>query len=64
DGGTYTVTGDIGRSLQKVPGRHAITFVHRFTDDEWWVRELDLDTRSIRSVAPLLGPDDYHAWLP
>lgn len=53
----------IGRSLQSVPGRDAISFTQS-TDDGWRLRLLDLGTGAIETVAPLLGPDEYHAWTP
>lgn len=53
----------IGRSLQTAPGAAAVTFTQE-VDGEWWLREYDARLDTVRTVAPLLGPDDYHAWLP
>lgn len=53
----------IGRSIQAVPGRTVFTFTQPIGDD-WWIREMNLARRQIRSVAPLHGPDEYHAWTP
>lgn len=53
----------IGRSLQSVPGRPAITFTQEI-DDAWWIREYDAGADTLRTVARMLGPDEYHVWLP
>lgn len=59
--GVRLVARDIGRSIQPVPGREAVTFTQNL-DGEWVIRELDVNDARIRTLAPLLGPDDYHAW--
>ena len=53
----------IGRSIQAIPGRPSLSFTQRI-GDEWWIRELNVDGRQIRPVAPMKGPDEYHAWTP
>jgi hypothetical protein len=53
----------IGRSLQRVPARHAVSFTRQAGDD-WWIEELDVATGETHFLASLLGPDDYHAWTP
>ena len=53
----------IGRSLQAVPGRPSLSFTQRI-GNEWWIRELNVDGRQIRPVAPMQGADEYHAWTP
>jgi hypothetical protein len=62
-GGARVVAQGIGRAIQPVPGRRAVTFTQEL-DDEWWLRELDVGTGHIRSLARLLGPDTYHAHTP
>jgi hypothetical protein len=52
---------NVGRSIHKVPGKHAITFTHRVP--ELWIKELDLDTQSVRPLIALLG-NEYYAWTP
>lgn len=55
---------DIGRCLQKIPGRAAISFVHKISGHEWLIKQFDIKTRQ---AAPLLqtlaGSEDY-AWTP
>jgi dipeptidyl aminopeptidase/acylaminoacyl peptidase len=58
------VAENTGRSLHRVPGRRAISFVHKQADGDWWIRALDLDTRRITPIAQtLLDVEDY-AWTP
>jgi hypothetical protein len=65
DSGVATIVAeDIGRSLHRIPGTHSISFVHKVSDDEWLIKAIDLDTRSITTLtSTLLGREDY-AWLP
>jgi hypothetical protein len=62
-GSARAVAADIGRAIQPVPGRPAVTFTQQI-DGEWWLRELDTGTGAIRSVVRLLGPDEYHVHTP
>ncbi len=62
-GAVRTVARGIGRSLQPVPGREAVSFTQD-TGDGWLIRELDVAEPGIRTLAVLLGPDEYHAWTP
>lgn len=61
--GARIVARGIGRSIQPVPGRAALSFTQRI-GEEWWIRELDVDRRQIRPVARMMAPDEYHAWTP
>jgi hypothetical protein len=62
-GTSRAVIAGIGRSLQPVPQRHAVSLT-RQAGDAWWIEELDAATGETRFLAPLLGPDDYHVWTP
>lgn len=53
------VINDIGRSLHKIPGHDAWSFMHR-NEDKWWIKELDITTRRIRPlIEPLENAQDY-----
>ena len=53
-----------GRSLHKVPGRHALSFVRKLTPEQWWVEVLDLDSGEFTRLGRTLpGREDY-AWTP
>lgn len=65
--GTDTVVADrIGRSLQPVPGRAAVSFVRVAPDSTTAIHLLDgasLDTRRL-TATPGPGTGDFHAWTP
>jgi hypothetical protein len=53
-----------GRSLHKIPGRGAVSFVHKLSDAEWIIKAIDVETRAESTLTPTLpGREDY-AWLP
>ena len=55
---------NIGRSIHKIPSQDAISFVHKVSENEWWIRRLDLRTeRNTALVRTLPGSEDY-AWTP
>lgn len=62
-GGVRVVAQNIGRSLQTVPGGGAISFTQDLGSG-WVIRELRVGDGRVRSLGPLLGPDEYHAWTP
>ena len=63
-GRASVVEQNIGRSLHRIPGQLAISFVHKISDDEWWIKRLDLRTQQITPlVRTLSGREDY-AWTP
>jgi dipeptidyl aminopeptidase/acylaminoacyl peptidase len=59
-----TVATNIGRSLQRVPDAHRVSFVRRISRDESWIELLDPETRAIQRIVKLpAGVEDY-AWTP
>lgn len=59
-----TIVANVGRSLHRVPGRRAISYVSRAYEEVSWVMSLDPETRSMLPIARLpAGTEDY-AWLP
>jgi hypothetical protein len=54
---------DIGRALQKIPGRAAISFV-QLGKDGAWITELDLRTGQKTPIAKVPERSDYHVWTP
>ncbi|MFV1987397.1 MAG: hypothetical protein ACC682_08945 [Gemmatimonadota bacterium] len=54
---------DIGRSLHRVPGRHAVSFLHR-DGGMSSIRSLDPHTGAARDLAPPLGGSQDYAWTP
>ena len=52
---------DIGRSLQKVPGKQAVSFIKK-TPREWLIREYDATTKKIITIMPALHNHEFIAW--
>jgi hypothetical protein len=63
-GTTTPAARDIGRGVQRVPRRAAISFVQKGTDSAWSVAEVDLATRRVRVLVPALKGVDLYAWTP
>jgi hypothetical protein len=62
-GNTEVVANNIGRALQKIPGRNAISFQQLGKDGNWIV-ELDLVTHKTTPIAKCPEGGDYHIWTP
>ena len=58
------VASDIGRGVQRIPGRAAISFVQKGADSVWTVTELDVATRHTRPLVRALPGVDQYAWTP
>ncbi len=53
-----------GRSIHRIPGTEAISFVRKVSDEEWWIERLGpTDGASERITLTLPGREDY-AWTP
>ncbi|MBC8155315.1 MAG: PD40 domain-containing protein, partial [Bacteroidetes bacterium] len=58
-GDTVRVEESIGRSLHRIPGKNAVSFVHKRTPTDWEINQLDLQTRRITLIARALeGSED------
>lgn len=55
---------NIGRSLHRIPGRRAISYVSKAYDEHWWLMALDIDTRHMLPVARMPNGVEDYAWLP
>lgn len=60
-GTAEVVARDIGRALQKIPGRAAISYVQNGADGAW-ITEFDLVTRQAKPIAKAPDRADYHIW--
>ncbi len=52
---------NVGRSIHKIPNRHAISFTHRVPES--WIKEINIHSREVRPLVQLMESDDY-AWTP
>jgi len=63
-GDTRVVAENPGRSIHRIPGTHAISFVRKVADDEWWIERFDpASGETTRLIRTRPGREDY-AWLP
>ena len=63
-GEVRTVAENIGRSLQTVPGRRAISYAQIAADGTSTIRVWDLDTDQASDLAPSVEGGEFHAWTP
>ncbi len=53
-----------GRSIHRIPGAEAISFVRKVEDGGWWIERLDPESgAAVRIARTLPGREDY-AWTP
>ncbi|MCG8607825.1 hypothetical protein MJD09_22925 [bacterium] len=64
NGKSKKVMGSIGRSLHKIPGKNSISFVHKASEDEWWIKEMALGSKTIRPLVKTLNGSEDYAWTP
>jgi hypothetical protein len=56
---------NIGRSLNRIPGRAAISFVHRDgTDRTGWITSWDAGSGATQRIVQAMPENEYHAWTP
>jgi hypothetical protein len=56
------IASNVGRSIHKIPGRPAASFLHKISADEWVIREVDAKG-AVKDIARApKGREDY-AWL-
>ncbi len=61
-GDATVVTTNIGRALQKIPGKHAVSFVQNDSATGPRIMMLDLGSGAVTLIAPLPEANEYHAW--
>lgn len=55
---------NIGRSLHRIPGEPAISFVHKISEKEWLIKRFNTHTMTVTTIAPTLPGRDDMCWLP
>lgn len=65
-GAVEVLAENIGRSMHKIPGREAMSWVQRSGEEggETWIMELNLGTRESRQLVQPVDGGDFHAWAP
>ena len=55
---------NIGRSLHRIPGEAAISFVHKVSDAEWVIKKLNNKTMTVTTLINTLPGREDLAWAP
>lgn len=58
------VASDIGRSIQKIPGTRAVSYVQRLPDGATEIRRLEPSTGATERIIEGVEGGDFHAWTP
>jgi hypothetical protein len=53
---------DIGRSLHKIPGIRALSFIQKTTDKDWLIKKVDLNTQKISTLTKAIPGREDIAW--
>jgi WD40 repeat protein len=59
-----TVARNIGRALQPIPGRHAVSFAQIVDSTESWLMALNADSGAVRRLVRLPRGAEFHFWMP
>lgn len=65
-GKAEVVARDIGRSLHRIPGTRKVSFVQRESAAEFWIKQIDIDSRQIEPLVRAVegSSDRDYAWMP
>ena len=58
------ISENVGRSLHRRPGQQRFTFVHKLSDKEWVIKELDFKTREVQTLIKTLPGSEDYVWMP
>ena len=56
------VVGEIGRSLHKIPGGNSVSFVHKASEKEWWIKAYDPKTKTLQPLIQTLPKREDFTW--
>ena len=63
-GNLNNIEGDIGRSLQKIPGEDALSYVHKINEKKWEIKQLNLPSMKVKTLISTLPNSEDIAWTP
>ena len=64
DESAIPIASGIGRALQPVPGKNAVSFTRRDSANTRWIDMYDVSSKTITHVAKTLPENEYHVWMP
>ena len=56
--------GEIGRSMHKIPQRNTLSFVQKVSEKEWWIKEYNPKTKTMRPLIKTLAGKEDFTWTP
>ena len=59
-----TLVKDIGRSLHRIPGKKAFSFVHKESAESWWIKRYDIATGQITTLLEARPGKEDVTWSP
>ena len=59
-----TIFTNPGRSIHRIPGRNAVSAVHKRGANDWWIVEYDLASKRVTPIAKTLPGSEDYAWTP
>jgi hypothetical protein len=59
-----TIASNVGRSLHRMPGGEKMSFVHKLSDSEWVIKELDARTQEAAPIVKTVAGGEDCAWTP
>ncbi len=63
-GKTETFVGNVGRSLHKIPGNNAVSFVHKISQEPWFITSISLINYEIDYLIKTIPGSEDYAWTP
>lgn len=51
-----------GRSIHKVPNENSLSFVHKLSEEEWWIKKIAIPSRLISPIISTLSGSEDYAW--
>ena len=54
---------DVGRCFRHIPGGRLISFVHKVSNQEWWLKSLDAQTHEVKPLIKTLPGSEDYVWL-
>ena len=61
-GKAEVVESNIGRSLHRHPRRGTLTFVHKLSETEWIIKEMDIKTRKTETITRTIAGSEDLTW--
>lgn len=55
---------NVGRSLHRIPGQSAISFVHKVSETDWQIKKFDTHLMTVTTIAKTMPGKEDLCWLP